>query len=159
MTCREVLELVEPIAAGDVPVSDGLRRHVETCPSCAAALAVARRIEAALARQAAPPAPPGFAASVQQAVRRERWRSEQHVDRMFNLAMAAAVLLVVGGLAAMMNVSSVLAIAGGIWNLGSRFGGEVAHQAAPTLNTYAAAAALLLSALAMWWWADRTWSV
>jgi len=151
MTCEDVLDLVEPIAAGDEPVSDAVRRHLETCPSCAAALAGARRVEGALARREAPLAPAQFVSAVQQAVRRERWRSEQQVDRVFNLAIAVAVLLVIGGLAAVLNVGSVLSIAGGAW-------GVVASVAVPTLNTYVAAAALLVSALGMWWWAEKTWS-
>jgi anti-sigma factor RsiW len=159
MTCHDVLELVEPIAAGDAPVSDEVRRHFETCPACAAALAQARRVEAALARREAPLAPARFVSAVQQAIRRERWRSEQQVDRVFNLAIAVAVILVVGGLVAVMNVASVLAIAGGAWEVAASLSGQMAGQAVPTLNTYVAAAALLISALAMWWWADRTWSM
>src|SRR5262245_23372715 len=117
MTCRDVLDLVEPIAAGDEPVSADVRNHLETCPACAAALAQARRVEAALARREAPPAPMGFVAAVQQAIRRDRWRSEEHVDRVFNLAIALALVIVVGGLVAVMNVTSALEIAGSAWDL------------------------------------------
>ena len=49
---------------------------------------------------------------VLQRIRRDHWQSEQNVDRLFNLAMVAAVLLMIGGVAAMLNVDVVLAIAG-----------------------------------------------
>ena len=35
MTCDDVLEIVEAIAAGDVEVDSALRAHLETCPRCA----------------------------------------------------------------------------------------------------------------------------
>ena len=59
LTCEDALDLVEPVAAGDLEVDAALRAHFETCPRCASALASARRIEAALSAQDAPPAPPG----------------------------------------------------------------------------------------------------
>ncbi len=53
-----------------------------------------------------PPAPAAFTAAVLQRIRRDHWQSEQNVDRLFNLAMVAAVLLVVGGVAALLNVDA-----------------------------------------------------
>ncbi len=155
MTCRDVLELIEPIAAGDLEPGADARAHLESCPGCAAALASARRLEAALVSREAPEPPARFAALVLQRIHRERWRAEQHVDRLFNLAMVAALALVVGGIFAMMNVSGVLAAASATWALAATVSTQVAHSAAPSLNTYVAAACLLVSALAMWWWAER----
>ena len=40
-------------------------------------------------------APAAFASMVVARVRNERWRSEQHVDRVFNVEIAVAVLLIV----------------------------------------------------------------
>lgn len=156
MTCAQALEFVEPIASGDLDVGADLRAHFESCTRCASALATARRIESGLALRPAPGAPDRFESMVVQRIRRERWRAEEHVDRLFNVAVAAAVLLVVGGLGAMMNLGVVVAAIGGLWDVVSASGADAVRNAAPTVNTYIAAAGLLLSALGMWWWADRT---
>jgi anti-sigma factor RsiW len=159
VTCSETRHLVEAIAADDLEVADAMREHFETCPSCAAALASARRLEAALRARPAPAAPPEFAAAVSGRIRRERWQSEQYVDRIFNVAVAAAILLVVGGIVTLTNVGAVLGLAGSIAGLVARTAGQTAQQAAPTLLTYIAAVGLLMSTLAMWWWAERRLSL
>lgn len=159
MTCKDLIDVVEAIAAGDLEPGAELRAHLETCPKCASALASARRVEAALTQRDAPLAPPRFAAIVLQRVRREQWRAEQHVDRLFNAAMLLALVLVAGGAAALMNLSGVLAWASQVATVIVTMRDEVARQAAPSLATYIAAAGLLASALAMWWWAERRLSV
>jgi anti-sigma factor RsiW len=155
MTCREAVHLVEAIAAGDLEVEESVRAHFESCPSCASALASARRIELALQARPAPPAPARFTASVLARIRGERWQSEQRVDRIFNVAIVVASLFLVGGLAALTDVGSVLAAGGWMWGLAAQLSGQLVQQAAPTLLSYVAAAFLLISTLAMWWWADR----
>jgi hypothetical protein len=156
MTCKAVLELVEPIAAGDLDADPAARAHFESCPQCASALATARRLEAILATRPAPAAPSQFGSSVLQRIRREQWRAEQNVDRLFNFAIIVALLLVGGGILALMNLSGVVAAAAGTWSILATLGGQFARQAAPSMNIYIAAVGLLLSVLAMWWWADRT---
>jgi anti-sigma factor RsiW len=156
MQCREVLERIEPIAAGELElVPDEVRAHLETCPRCASALASAQRLESALRAIEVPPAPAAFTAAVLQRVRRDRWRSEQRVDRLFNLAIAAAVLVIVAGVAAMMNVDGVLTVTGSAWTLLRDGAREAARAFAPTFATYVAAAGLLALALVMWSWAER----
>jgi anti-sigma factor RsiW len=159
MTCKGVIDVVESIAAGDLEPGPELRAHLESCPKCASALASARRLEAALARREAPPAPPRFSAMVLQRVRREQWRTEQHVDRLFNAAMVMALVLVAGGAVALMNLSGLLAWAAQVATVVVTMRDEVARQAAPSLATYIAAGSLLASALGMWWWAERRLSV
>jgi anti-sigma factor RsiW len=157
MECKAVFDRIEAIAAGDLEPDQATRAHVESCLRCASALAVARRIEAVLAARPAPAAPPGFTAAVAQRLRRERWRAEQHVDRLFNLAIAAAIVLVAGGLLAVFNVDGLLAFTAATVELvrdGSR---NAAEGAAPKMVTYVSAAGLLVSALGMWWWAERRW--
>jgi anti-sigma factor RsiW len=156
MTCNDALELVEPIAAADLEVTPAARAHFETCPRCAAALASARRVEAELARRQAPAAPARFTATVLQRIRREQWRAEQNVDRLFNVAIAAALVLMFGGLAALLNLNGVLSVAGSVWTVLNGVGRTAVHVAAPSVGMYIAAAGLLLSALGMWWWADRS---
>jgi anti-sigma factor RsiW len=155
MVCEDILDLVEPIAAGDVRLDDDARAHIESCPTCAGALASARALEAALLAVAVPPTPAAFTAAVLQHIRRERWRSEQHVDRLFNLAIAAAVMLVAGGIAAMLNVDAVFSLTASAWILIKEGTGNAVRQAVPVAFTYIAAAGLLISALVMWWWAER----
>ena len=159
MTCEQLLELVEPIAAGDVAVDAGMRAHLESCPQCAASLAAARRIEAALAAREAPVAPDLFAAAVFQRIRREGWRAEEQVDRLFNLAIVASALLVAGGVLALLNVGAVMAASAAFVAFVTGWASRAAIDAAPTLGIYVAAAGLLVSALGMWWWAERRLSM
>ncbi len=155
MTCKAALDLVEPIAAGDLEADPAARAHFESCPQCASALATARRIEGALATRPAPSAPERFSSSVLQRIRRDRWRAEQQVDRLFNVAMVVALVLVAGGILALMNLSGVMAAVSGTWSIVATLGGQVAREAAPSMNTYIAAVGLLVSVLGMWWYADR----
>jgi anti-sigma factor RsiW len=159
MTCREAVHLVEAIAAGELEVEEPVRAHFESCPACASALAAARRIERALQARPAPQAPARFTAAVFVRIRSDRWRSEQRVDRIFNVAIVAASLLVVGGLAALTNVGAVLAAGGWVWGAVSQMSGQLVQQAAPTILTYVAATFLLMSTLGMWWWAERRLSL
>jgi len=156
MTCRELRALVEPIAAGDVEPDAAASAHFESCPQCASALASARRLEAALSTRDAPLAPARFTQTVLQRIRRERWRSEQNVDRLFNVAIAAALFLVIGGILALLNVTGLIAAVASTWVAMTAVSGQVARDAAPALNTYIAGACLLISALGMWWWAEKT---
>jgi len=155
MSCSDVLDLIEPIAAGELRADEAVRAHLESCVTCAAALAAAQRLESALKGMEIPPAPAAFTGMVLQRIRRDRWQSEQNVDRLFNLAIVAAVLLMAGGIAAMLNIGGLVTITGSALSLLRDSMREGVHQAVPTVATYVAAAGLLASALGMWWWAER----
>ncbi len=155
MSCSDVLDLIEPIAAGDLRADEAVREHLQSCVTCAAALASAQRLESALKGMEIVPAPAAFTARVLQRIRSDRWQSEQNVDRLFNLAIVAAVLLMVGGVVAMLNVDGMLAITSSALGLLREQMRAGVQQAAPALATYVAAAGLLASALGMWWWAER----
>jgi anti-sigma factor RsiW len=155
MTCKDAVQFIEAIAAEEIQPTPELRAHFESCPACASALAAARRLEALLAANSPPLAPDRFVAVVLQRVRRERWRMEQNVDRLFNVAMIAALLIVALGVFALMNLSGVIAASDGAWSALTTLGGQMAEKMVPAVNTYIAAAGLLLTALAMWWWAER----
>ena len=155
MQCSDVLDLIEPIAAGDLPPDDRVRGHLESCPGCAGALASARRVETLLKGMEFPAAPAAFVQAVLQRIRGDRWQSEQNVDRLFNVAIVAAVVLIAAGVFAMLNVGAVLALTGSVWDVVKEGTRETARIAAPTVLTYVAAAALLASALGMWAWAER----
>ena len=156
MTCRDVLDRVEGIAAGDEQPDGTVRAHLETCPRCASALADARRIETFLTSWAAPEAPARFTATVQHRIRRLNWQSEERIDRVFNAAMIVAALLVVVGVAGMFNVATVVAGAATIADMLAFAGTLALEKAAPSMATYVAAMGLLASALAMWWWTEGT---
>ena len=155
MECAEVLDLIEPIAAGDVLPDDRVREHLHSCPGCAGALASARRLEAQLKAMEFAAAPAGFATGVLQRIRRDRWQSEQNVDRLFNVAIVAAVILIAGGLFAMLNVDAVISLTGAAWAVLKEGSRETARTAASTVATYIAVGGLLASALGMWAWAER----
>jgi anti-sigma factor RsiW len=159
LTCDDVLPLVESIAAGELEVDLRARAHFETCPRCASALASARRIEAALSARPAPTAPARFTNAVLLRIRRERWQSEQYVDRLFNVAIVVAVLLMAGGVTAMFNLDALLSGAAATWRTLATVSGEAATKAAPSVSTYVASAGLFASALVMWWWAERRLSL
>jgi hypothetical protein len=155
MECSHVLDLIEPIAAGDLRPDDQLREHLHSCPGCAGALASARRLEGLLKAMDMPAAPAAFAGAVLQRIRRDRWQSEQNVDRLFNVAIVAAVIFMAGALVTMLNVDGALTVVGSAWAVLKEGGRETLRAAAPTVGTYVAAAGLLASALVMWWWAER----
>ena len=155
MTCSEVADLIEPIAASELEPTPDVRAHLESCPLCARMLASARRLDALLAALQPPPVPDRFVAAVLQRVRRERWRTERNVDLLFNVAMVAALLIVAACVLALFDVPGVLAASAGAWSGLSEIGTQIARQMAPAINTYIAAAGLLLTVLGMWWWAER----
>jgi anti-sigma factor RsiW len=156
VTCRDVLEQIEAVAAGDQVLGERTRAHLETCPGCAAALAAARRLEDALSAWPVLVPPEKFTASVLHRIRRERWRSEERVDRLFNLAMIFAAGLVLTGAAFLFYMSTAIELAAAASRVFSMAGEEMLRQAAPAAGTYIAAMALLISALGMWWWADMS---
>jgi anti-sigma factor RsiW len=155
MTCKDAADLIEPIASGELEPDAEARAHFESCPRCAHMLATARRLEAVLVEYRPPPVPDRFVAAVLQRVRRERWRMERNVDLLFNAAIVAALLIVVAGVLALLDVSGVVNASSDAWSGVSVVAAQVARQMAPAINTYIAAAGLLLTALAMWWWAER----
>ena len=115
-----------------------------------------RRVEAMLKAVEVPPTPQAFTSLVLQRIRRDRWRSEQNVDRLFNLAIAVALLVIIGGVVAMLNLDAVFSLATTTWALAREILRDAMEQVAPALATYVAAAGLLASAFGMWWWAERS---
>jgi hypothetical protein len=159
MICREADERIEAVAAGDEPAGVAFRSHVEGCPRCTAALARARALERALAARPAVDAPPRFAAAVAARVRHEHWRSEQRVDRMFNVAVAAGFIAIVAGTLALVNLSAVAQGFGA--GLSALFALAAEAQSTPAakvpaLSVYLLAGAFLVTTLLVWSWAERS---
>ncbi len=60
MFCDEVLDAIEPIAAGDLTPDGRIADHLATCPNCAAALESARALERMLQQRQTLKAPAQF---------------------------------------------------------------------------------------------------
>lgn len=97
LRCEEVLDVLEPWMDGDLPTAEEarVRAHLDSCPSCAAELALARAIQSELRSLPLPDCPP----EVLERVRRARGgevvpfgRPERRMARPFRAALAAAML-------------------------------------------------------------------
>src|ERR1043165_8164626 len=155
MTCDAVLNTIELIAAGDLPLDAATTAHLAGCPSCPAALAAARRLEALLRERPVVAPPAQFTERTMARIRRARWRNEQMIDWGFNAVMGAVAL----------------ALAAAVWIVASRSGlsfvpsdtsellasnmRSLVERVTPSLPLYALAAALVATALGVWWWAER----
>jgi anti-sigma factor RsiW len=155
MFCDQVVELVEPLAAGDLEPDAALARHLASCPDCAEALAAARRVDQLLRGRAVPAVPPQFTNRTLARIRRDRWRREQFFDAGFNVAAATILLGVVLGVWMIIDLSGLSAISGDVVSLISAEVVTMARQVAPSASLYAGATALLATALLIWWWAER----
>jgi predicted anti-sigma-YlaC factor YlaD len=156
MTCREMDDRIESLAAGDEAQTDETRAHLEDCVRCQAAFARAQQIERFLAARPVPAPPPRFTEAIAAHVRRERWESEQSLDRWFNLMVAACALLAAAGLWLLANVSGMAAVGADAGRLMRDGAGIAADRLARDLPTYVAATGILLSTIAIWLWAERT---
>ena len=156
MTCARAEELIEAIAGGDDPAPDEFRAHVETCARCAGSLAAAVRLERALRAVPSVSAPPRFTPSVIARVRRERWRADQQVDWVFNIAVGIAVVLIALGAVVLFNAGSVTA---GIMSFARAVAEaameEPSEQPKPALWTYLLVCALMATSLLVWRWAEK----
>jgi anti-sigma factor RsiW len=156
MTCAEALDLIEAVAAGDTPRGNELEAHLAGCPGCAAALDAALRIERALVALPAVPAPARFAQDVMAAVRRDRWRSEERIDRLFNVMITSAVLIVVVSLVSLFNVGSLAQmLMTAIDTVSAISRRPAALDTSRALSAVGLTALLLTGALGLWWWAER----
>ena len=163
MTCRDIQERIEAVVAGDEVATEDFRAHVEGCLRCASTFATARRIEEALAARPSPQAPGRFTGSVAARIRGESWRSEQQVDRLFNVAVGVGLVAIFGGALALVNLTSVtIAVADMVAivnRLTAQSAARAAEQSAPVFSTYLMAGGFLLTALLVWWWAEKRMSV
>jgi anti-sigma factor RsiW len=155
MFCDEVLEAVEPIAAGELTPSRRITDHLASCRGCAGALAAARRVDALLRGRPAPVPPANFSSRVMSGLRRARWRTEQMLDWGFNLALVAAGVLVVVGLWVVMRRSGLAMVSTDAIELLGPGMILFARRITPALPLYGGATALLGTALGVWWWAER----
>jgi len=158
MTCKEAEDRIEAVAAGDQPADEAFVAHVESCVRCAAALARARRIEEVLAARPIPVAPARFAATVASRIRHEYWRSEQQVDWMFNVAVAAGLIAIAGGTLALVNLSAVVDGFGAGFSVLRALAMEqrVSGPGQAPASTYLLGVGFLVTAVLVWSWAERS---
>ena len=109
--CEEALESLEAFLDGDLPAGEATRfqRHLDGCSSCAAELALARKIQSELRALPLPDCPPEVLEKVREAGRGEVVafpRRERTLVRRI-AAVAAALVLSVGGGALFVHVQQV----------------------------------------------------
>jgi anti-sigma factor RsiW len=155
MTCSDLDDLIEPIAAGDLVPALDIRAHLDTCPGCAAALALATAVDRTLAATPAPDPPAHFVEATMTRVRRARWRSEQYLDLAFNLVAGLAVLVALAGLWLLLSVTGVTTVGSEVGRLFADSTVALLARMRPALPLYAAGVALVGTALALWWLAER----
>ena len=158
MSCSDVLDLVDAIAAGDLTPDAASAAHLASCPSCARALADAREIERLLQARPTPQPPAQFTARTLAGVRRARWQSEQFLDAWFNAALIVFVVSVVGGVWLLLDRSGLVAmdtVSRDAVDLVQTFFLATARRVVAELPLYAAATALVAGAVGIWWWAER----
>ena len=156
MFCDEVLELVEPIAAGEVAVDTRVTSHLASCANCTAALSDARRLEQLLRGREVLKPSTQFTARIMGRIRRDRWRREQFLDTGFNVAVGLLALTVIVVVWVLLSRSGVGAVTRDAFNaLNSTSLNAIRQRFAPSLPLYLGAFALVATALGVWWWAER----
>jgi len=155
MTCTELDDLIEPLAAGDVEPSAEVRAHLAACPSCTASLALATRINRVLIAQVAPVPRPDFTAALVARMRRERWRSEQMLDLTFNFAVGLVAMIAIVGLWVAFSSTGLGAVGAVALNAAGHALAESAAHAAPQASIYMVTTLGLVTGLFVWWWAER----
>lgn len=154
MTCADVADLIDPIAAGELTPDAAVSAHLATCRSCALALDTARRLETLLRSRLVPSAPSPFTQRVVNRVHRASWRREQIVDGIFNIAMIAAAMLLAVGLWFALRKTGLSILTTDALNIFNAGMLTAAQKAAPSLPLYAGATGLIVVALGVWWWAS-----
>jgi anti-sigma factor RsiW len=155
MFCDEVLERIELVASGEVPVEARMHTHLSSCPGCRAALAHAREIERLLQSRPAPQPSAQFTSRIMGRIRRDRWRREQFLDAGFNVVMGVVALTVIVGIWLLLSQTGVSAISGSALAIVNTAALTAARRMLPSLPLYLGASALVATALGVWWWAER----
>jgi hypothetical protein len=102
-----------------------------------------------------PQAPAGFTTAVMSRVRQQRWQSERYWDFAFNGAVAAGLLLIVGGILGLTFRTGLAVVGRDALLLFATGLTAAADQVAPQVPMYVAAFVLTASTLGIWWWAEN----
>jgi anti-sigma factor RsiW len=155
MFCDEVLDVIEPIAAGELTPDGRVAAHLTTCPNCAAALVSARRVDQMLKARPVPKPAPQFSTRTMALVRRRRWKRDQFVDAGFNVALLIIGIGVVAAVWMALNRSGLIAVSNGTLDVLGAAVGVVRQRVPSSVGVYFAAMLLLVTGLGIWWWAER----
>ena len=155
MTCDDVLNAVEPIAAGERQPDAWMASHLSTCVSCASALDAARRLDALLRQRLVPTPSAQFTTRTMARIRRARWHNEQVIDWAFNAGLALMALATVAGLWIIISRSGFTLTGNDALQLLGAGIRTLVQRVSPALPLYALATVLLVTALGIWWWAER----
>jgi anti-sigma factor RsiW len=164
MFCDQVLERIEAIAAGEEAPDQAFSAHVASCTGCRRALADARELDRLLRARPAPRPSPQFTTRVMVSVRRERWRSDQTIDVLFNGALVLVGFGLFAGGWALLAWSGLIGgplTAGNLTSFVEAFtivsegARSLGQDVTASLPLYLASGALIAMALGVWWWAER----
>jgi anti-sigma factor RsiW len=155
MTCDDVQDTIELIAAGELTPDAPTASHLATCTPCASALEAARRLDALLRQRPIPAPPAQFTARTMAGIRRARWRNEQLIDWGFNAALALAAVAIAMGIWIVVSRSGFTFVGNDALQLFGAGMRTFVERVSPSLPIYALATALLVTALGIWWWAER----
>ena len=154
MRCEEVSDLIEPWAAGELTPPAEAVTHMNGCPRCAVQLALARQLDRLLARRQDLSAPPQFSQDVLRRARRDWWRAEERLDRWFNAALVAGLLLVAAGIWLLFDLSGLVTVTSDVSMLIGTAASALVRQIDQSLPVYAGVTALLMTVLLVWQWTD-----
>ncbi len=152
--CDDLEPLIEAIADDSLEPSPEDRAHLESCDSVRGRLGRARAIHALLATREMPSPPASFTANVMARIHRERWEGEQVVDLGFNLAIAAGILLIVGGAVGLAWSAGLLTFGMDVHGVLASVANQWVDRVLQQLQTIVMATVLLTMALGLWWWAE-----
>jgi predicted anti-sigma-YlaC factor YlaD len=155
MSCDDMLEAIEPIAAGDLTPDAAAAEHLASCADWRAAVARAREIERLLHERPAPVAPPQFTSRALARIRRDQWRRDQFLDAGFNAAIVSLLLAALVALWLIIDRAGIVTLSTDVVGTIYMIGRTVVRRIAPAVPLYAAATALILGAVTLWWWAER----
>lgn len=153
LTCAALADAFEAIAGGESATAEQ-RAHLDTCDSCRARLALAVRLERVLTEWPVTAPAPAFTRRVAEAARREVWRREQVVDWGFNVAIAAGLCAVLGGLASLAWLLGSAAGPGASVTLLADTMGSLLMQVRSQAMVMGTATLLLSTTLGAWLWAE-----
>jgi hypothetical protein len=154
-SCRDLDEHIDAVAGGDLTDRAQLAIHLPDCAHCQTQLALARRIDGALATREPPAAAAGLAAMVERRLRRDWWKAEQFIDVVFNLAVVAGLGAVAIGIWLLLELSGLTVVTSDASDVVLSGVRSTLAGVSPRLSMYTLALLFVLTTIVVWWWVDR----
>jgi len=154
LRCEDVADSIEALPAGEPGLcAPGAEAHMRTCEACGQRVVLARQLDELLAASA-PVVPDGFTAGVVKRAHAEGRRRERIVDRVFNVAIFAAGVAVLSGLAVLLQWSGMSALLAQIATLAGESVLSAASATPGDSFLYIAGSLAGLTAFVMWRWSE-----